>query len=154
MKLYRSKAATCKHGQFLIRPAAAKLRKKDCFAYVPYLLGEEEEGVDAPPVENNLLKVTDIYAWHQAGPDGHVHVYRFVIGRMYELEPCGTPSAGYEVSYCDGTNGMRARKPSLLKKKRTQSYVYGAWLSQIDCTMVSTEDENCFIPTLKLAHFG
>lgn len=154
VKLLRSKAASCKHGQFLIRTASARLRKKDCFAYVPYLLGDEEDGVDAVPVENTLLKVTDIFAWHQSDAHGQPQVFRFVIGRMYALDPCGTPATGYEVCYSDGTNGKRARKPSLLKKRRNQSYVYGAWLTQVDCTMVSTTDENWFIPTLKLAHFG
>lgn len=157
VRLYRSRAASCKHGQFLIRTAAAKLRKRDCFAYVPYIVGasdaSDSEG-DPTQVDNNVLKVTGIYAWHQPGPHGQVEVHRFVLGRMSSLEPCGTAAAGYEICYADGTNGDRARKPSLLKKRQTPSYVYGAWLSQVDCTMVSTVDEQWFIPTLKLAHFG
>lgn len=157
VRLYRSKAASCKHGQFLVRSTDARLHKRDYYAYVPYSVGgseSEEHTEGAEVIESTVLKVTGIYAWHEPRQGGQPQIHRFVIGRMQALDPHGEPSLGFEMCYADGTDGNRARKPSLLKKRGTQSYVYGAWLSQIDCTMVSSLDEKWFIPTLKLAHFG
>jgi len=156
-RIFRSKAASCQGGKFLVRSADARLTKADHFAYVPY-------AVPAPVGQtqgfNTVLRVEDIYVWHQKQPDGEVEVYRFAMGTMHELKPVGLPEHGYELDYCDGLDGKRAKKPSLLKKTNSReagrcvSYKYGVWLKQIDCTLVSSKSQQFFIPTLKLCNFG
>ena len=105
--------------------------------------------------DHMLLKIAGIYAWCERHAGGGETVYRFAVGEMTALEPVGEAKAGYEKDYWDGSNGHAARKPTLLAKPpRPGSYLYGVWLSQVDCTLVSTANEKFFIPTLKLSHFG
>lgn len=152
VRLFRSRMASCKGGRFLIRTTTAKTAKVDYLAYVPYLLGDGEEAI------NTVLKISDVFSWHETSADGHVKVTRFALGQMHELQPVGDPRHGYEVRYTDTTTGDRARKPSLLQKTPAAlgggGYTYGVQLKQIDCTLVSTRDEQFFIPTLKLSTFG
>lgn len=153
-RLYRSKTASCQGGRFLMQSSHTKLTKADHFAYIPCDVGDADDNGTAsgdPPWvgHTTVLKVTDIYSWHQAGEAGEQQIFRFAIGTMSMLIPQGRHDDGYELDYRDGCSGGRARRPTLLKKKMGQrnSYVYGVWLHQIDCTMVSTRDEQWFIPT-------
>ena len=166
VRLYRSKVASCKGGQFLVRTTDARLAKRDNFAYVPYLTSDEgsDSGVagDAEATQgyNTVLKVTDLFSWHQATEEGGLQVYRFALGTMYALDAVGRKDYGYELNYTDGSSGGRVRKPSLLRKRHAAlgngpvGYQYGVWLDKIDCTLVSTKNEQYFIPTLKLCSFG
>lgn len=156
VRLYKTDVASVKDGQFLVRTTAAGLSKKDYFAYVPYVGdGGRPPSEGGGHCDHMLLKVNSIYAWCEREGDQRETVYRFAVGEMTALEPKGEVAYGYELEYWDGSNGHAARKPSLLgKPARAQSYLYGVWLSQIDCTLVSTSNEKFFIPTLKLAHFG
>lgn len=168
-RLYRSKTASCKGGHFLVRSTDSMLSKVDYFAYVPYTCDDSDSdsaaGGDAIMHDNQplprgfstVLKVHDIYAWHQTSKDGVPEVFRFALGKMYALLPVGDSKHGFELEYTDGHAGGRGRRPSLLTKatsRRYDSYDYGVWLDQIDCTLVSTVDEKFFVPTLKLCDFG
>lgn len=162
-RLYRSKTASCQGGQFLVRSADSRLTKADHFAYIAYDIGEVGAG-EAPHENasavghNTVLTISDIYSWHQMDAHGANQVFRFAIGMMHTLKPCGMTDHGYELDFRDGfVSSGRARRPSLLKKStrtRGDSYVYGVWLHQIDCTLVSTRDEQWFIPTLKSSTAG
>lgn len=156
VRLYTSDVASCQDGHFLVRTDKKKLSKKDHFAYVPYLGDKPGSQADLskPVGSSHVLKVTGLYAWHQRDAEGVEQVYRFALGTMCGLEPQGKANLGYELNYWNGSGGSRARKPSLLKRDRTVPYQYGVWLDQIDSTLVSTANEQWYIPTLKMAHFG
>lgn len=164
VKLFRSEIASCKGGQFLVRTTTSNTSKVDYLAYVPYVLdaaGQEEEGNmdDWPGAINTVMKIKDIFTWHQTPAEGgDVEVTRFALGDMHELQPVGDPQHGYQIQYTDSSGGGRAAKPSLLQRlpgaQGGGAYTYGVRLDQIECTLVSTRDEQFFIPTLKMSTFG
>lgn len=162
VRLHKSKMATCKEGQFLLRCAGAKTKKRDNFAYVPFdLRGSDSEDAmeddDSPDFLSTVLNISAFYRWEQKVPNQDPRIYRFAVGFMNELEAVGQPEHGFELHYHDGSRGARARKPSLLRKKQgagSGPYLYAVSLDQIDCSLVSTYSENWFLPTLKLAHYG
>lgn len=159
VRLFRSKMASCKGGHFLVRTTEAKTSKVDYLAYVPFLLdgghGNAEGGIGAI---NTVMKISDIFLWQETSADGVVRKTRFLLGEMHELQPVGDPLHGYEVRYTDTSIGERLRKPSLLQKKPLvqggAGYTYGVRLDQVDCTLVSTRNEQFFVPTLKMSTFG
>lgn len=155
VQLYKSNVASLKDGQFLVRTTAARLSKKDYYAYVPYRNAELPASEGGRECDHMLLKVTGLYAWCERDHADGIKVYRFAVGQMSALTPKGQSDYGHVTEYWDGSNGHMARKPTLLAKPaRPRPYLYGVWLDQIDCSLVSTANERYFIPTLKLAHFG
>lgn len=113
---------------------------------------------ELPGAINMVLKVSGLYTWHQMMPDGEWSVTRFAVGEMCNIVPAGRKDHGYDQCFTDAASGGRARVPSLMKSVaaggRMGSFTYAVPLSQVNCTLVSSVDEQFFIPTLKACAFG
>lgn len=113
---------------------------------------------DVPEAYLTVLKVTDLYAWHQRTMQGGNRVTRFAVGTMQQLESAGRREHGYELDYTDSITGGRERIPSLMRvvpaRKGGRSYKYAVRLDQMRCTLVTTNNENVFLPSLKTAGYG
>jgi hypothetical protein len=95
----------------------------------------------APASMCMLLEIEYLVKWEQE-LKGKSRVFRFATGNMTELQCVQNTLLGFETAFCDGSRGRCKRVPTLLTPARgARSYKYAVWLDQIDCAMVSAQDE-------------